>query len=109
MSDLFGWHHTSESPVSQRLLSGLKSRLRLDPILGATVPHRSGARMAFGIKLTMQQQTLEDVLDEGLDTRTTVRLALEKIAQGLEAKHGNHLYMAAWKTAAKFIRSYKPD
>jgi hypothetical protein len=109
MTDLFGWHHTSESPVSKQLLSGLKSRLQLDPILGTTAPHLSGVRKAFGIKLTMQQQTLEDVLDEGLDTRTTVRRALEKVAQALETKHGNHLYMAAWKTAAKFIRSYKPD
>jgi hypothetical protein len=109
MSDLFGWHHTSESPVSKQLLSGLKSRLQLDPMRGATAPRFIGARKAFGIKLSMQQQTLEDILDDGLDTRTTMRLALEKIAQALETKHGNHLYMAAWKTAAKFIRSYKPD
>lgn len=109
MTDLFGWHHTSESPVSKQLLSGLKSRLQLDSIRGAIAPQFTGARRAFGIKLTMQQQTLEDVLNEGLDTRTTLRLALEKVAQGLEARQGNALYMAAWKTAAKFIRSYKPD
>jgi hypothetical protein len=109
MNDLFGWRHTSESPVSKQLPSGLKSRLLLDPMRGAIAPHFSGARRAFGINLTMQQQSINDLLDEGLDTRTTLRLALEKIAQGLEAKSGNHLYMAAWKVAAKFIRSYKPE
>lgn len=108
MTDLFGWHKSSERPV-QHLLSGLKSRPMLDPSLGRNSPHLSGVRRAFGIKLSMQQQTLEDVLDEGLDTRTTLRLALERVAQGLEARQGNALYMAAWKTAAKFIRSYKPD
>ncbi len=109
MTDLFGWHHSSESPVSKRLLSGLKSRLLLDPTLGAKAPQVTGGRRAFGIKLTMQQQALDDLLSEGLDTRTTMRLALEKVAQGLEARQGNALYMAAWKSAAKFIRSYKPD
>lgn len=109
MTDLFGWHHTSESPVSKQLLSGLKSRLQLGPTRRATAPHFSGVRCAFGIKLTMQQQSLEDVLDEGLDTRTTLRLALEKIAQGLENRDTNSLYKAAWKAAAKIIRSYKPD
>jgi hypothetical protein len=109
MSDLFGWHHSSESPVSKQLLSGLKSRLVLDPIRGANFPRVGGGRRAFGIKLTMQQQALDDILGEGLDPRTTLRLALEKVAQGLEARQGNALYMAAWKSAAKFIRSYKPD
>lgn len=109
MNDLFGWHHTSESPVPKRSLSGLKSRRLLGPMRGAIAPHFSGARSAFGIKRTMQQQSIDDLLDEGLDTRTTLRLALEKIAQGLEAKSGNHLYIAAWKVAAKFIRSYKPE
>src|ERR1700738_4511678 len=94
MTDLFGWHHTSESPVSKQLLSGLKSRLQLDPMRGATAPHFSGARRALGINVTMAQQSMDDLLDEGLDTRTTLRLALEKIAQGLETKAGNHLYMA---------------
>lgn len=108
MTDLFGWHKSSERPV-QHLLSGLESRPMLDPSLGRNPPHFSGVRRAFGIKLSMQQQSLEDILDDGLDTRTTLRLALEKVAQGLEARQGNALYMAAWKTAAKFIRSYKPD
>jgi hypothetical protein len=109
MTDLFGWHHTSELPVSKHLLSGLKSRLVLDPIHGANAPCSPGARSAFGIKLTMQQRLLDGILEEGFDARTTLRLALEKVAQDLEGKHGNHVYMAAWKTAAKFIRAYKPD
>lgn len=109
MNELFGWHHISESPVSRQLFSGLNSRLQSGPVPERAAPHFSGARMAFGIKLSMQQQSLNDLFNEGLDTRTTVRLALEKVAQGLEAKSGNHLYMAAWKAAAKFIRSYKPD
>lgn len=57
----------------------------------------------------MEQQSLNDLLEEGLDTRTTLRLALEKVAQALEAKDTNSLYRAAWKAAAKIIRSYKPD
>jgi hypothetical protein len=109
MSDLFGWHHTSESPVSKQLLSGLKSRLQLDPISGAIAPRFIGARKALGISVTMSQQSMDDLLDEGLDTRTTLRLALEKIAQSLENRDTNSLYKAALKAAAKIIRSYKQD
>lgn len=37
------------------------------------------------------------------------RVALERIAQKLEARHGCQVYQQAWKIAAKEARAMKPD
>lgn len=50
------------------------------------------------------QKSPEDLLRE-----STVRITLERAAQRLERQAGNELYQRAWKTAAKVIRSMKPD
>ncbi len=43
------------------------------------------------------------------DTKTIVRETLEAAAKALEARSGNRMYRAAWRVAAKIIRSHKPD
>jgi hypothetical protein len=42
------------------------------------------------------------------DANTTLRDKLEAIARELETRAGNALYVAAWKVAAKIVRSHKP-
>jgi uncharacterized membrane-anchored protein len=42
------------------------------------------------------------------DNKAAVREALEAVARELEARAGNALYRAAWKVAAKIVRSRKP-
>jgi hypothetical protein len=43
------------------------------------------------------------------DVDYLVRAALERAACSLENRAGNKLYKAAWKVAAKIIRSHKPN
>jgi hypothetical protein len=42
------------------------------------------------------------------DANTSLRDKLEAIARELETRAGNPLYVAAWKVAAKIVRSHKP-
>lgn len=42
------------------------------------------------------------------DTKSAVRAALEAVAQEIEARSGNTVYMQAWKRAAKIVRAHKP-
>lgn len=44
-----------------------------------------------------------------LETKSLVRLALERAAVRIEQKSGNKVYMSAWKIAAKIVRDMKPD
>ena len=43
------------------------------------------------------------------DVNFLIGSALEKAACALENRAGNKLYKAAWKVAAKIIRSHKPN
>lgn len=43
------------------------------------------------------------------DTKSAVRAALEAVAQEIEARGGNAIYVKAWKRAAKIVRSHKPS
>jgi hypothetical protein len=42
------------------------------------------------------------------DIKSAVCAALEALAQELEARRGNAIYMKAWKRAAKIARKHKP-
>jgi hypothetical protein len=42
------------------------------------------------------------------DANASLRDKLEAIARELETRAGNALYVAAWKVAAKIVRSHKP-
>jgi hypothetical protein len=41
--------------------------------------------------------------------KSAVRHALETVAKELDTRKTNSLYRAAWRAAAKIVRSYKPD
>lgn len=41
-------------------------------------------------------------------TKSAVRAALEAVAQEIEARGGNAIYVKAWKRAAKIVRAHKP-
>jgi hypothetical protein len=43
------------------------------------------------------------------DANASLRDKLEAIARELETRAGNALYVAAWKVAAKIVRSHKPS
>jgi hypothetical protein len=42
------------------------------------------------------------------DDKPTISDALEAVARELETRAGNAVYRAAWKVAAKIVRSRKP-
>lgn len=116
MTQSFGWHHTSETPVAVIDRSGLIPAVVSSPGLPGT-PHliggiASGVRRAFGIqglKISMPQEAISELINAGSDTKTILRRALEMIALDIERKSGNQMYLAAWRIAATIVRSYKPD
>lgn len=55
-----------------------------------------------------EMQALCSKTPEQLQQEEIQRQTLEQAAQRLEAKAGNSSYVAAWRAAAKFLRSLKP-
>ena len=42
-------------------------------------------------------------------SESTINAVLEEVALALENRAGNNVYKAAWRTAAKLVRSYKSN
>lgn len=57
----------------------------------------------------MQQQSIQELIAENLDTKTMLRAALELVAQVVESQQGNPMYEAAFRKSAAKVRSLKPD
>lgn len=55
-----------------------------------------------------EMQALCSKTPEQLQLEEIQRQTLELAAKQLEGKAGNSSYIAAWKAAAKFLRSLKP-
>lgn len=117
MNDLFGGHHFTGSPVEMGNRSGLSPAVVLSPNRSGT-SHQSG--IAAGgreaspwycrlVKTTMPQQSIQNLIGEGLDTKTVLRAALELAAQEIEKQAGNPMYAAAFKKSAAKVRALKPD
>jgi hypothetical protein len=43
------------------------------------------------------------------EAQEDINTVLESIAVALEARAGNPVYQAAWRTAAKLVRAYKKN
>lgn len=120
MNDLFGGHHTSGSPAKVA-----RSALRVPfppvsdchPATGenesdASKNRGSEARGAWYLQLvrpTMPQRAIAELIEDGRDLKTALRMALELAAQEIEKQSGNPMYAAAFKKSAARVRALKPD
>lgn len=66
-------------------------------------------RRLMAIKTTMQQDAVAELIEQENLPVSAVRKLLELVAQGIEKRGGNDAYIKAFKNAATFVRSYKPD
>jgi hypothetical protein len=61
------------------------------------------------VKPTMPQRAITELIEDGRDLKTALRMALELVAKEIEKQHGNPMYTAAFKKSANLVRSLKPD
>jgi tyrosyl-tRNA synthetase len=122
MNDLFGGHHTTGSPlligVSETRVYKSRGSSIMPAMANVSIDSKNrvgGGREASPpwycrlVKTTMAQQSIQELVSEDLDTKTSLRAALELAAQAVEKQFGNAMYTAAFKKSAALIRSLKPD